>query len=589
MNNLWRALGLRAIRGTLFTNFLWTLVALTLGYIVMHIGLENRMTDYVLKDLKENLSFIARPFEVSNKKALVTWCSNIEKNNGKRFSVIDDEGIVLCDNYADIESLVNHSDRPEFIDALKYGHGDSARSSSSIDKRMLYASVKLIDQNDLKPMVLRIALRQGELAYYLRKMRSLVVKNLLAVLLVLSTIFIWSSLRVGNPLRKLEKKLGQFKSIDPKHQNTVHETDNEWEKVDLTVDQIYKELDSKINEIASSNEKISTIVESIADGVLAIDRNEKIILANANFKQIFRVTNDNLTGKKLIDLVRNVDIRTVFTKVMTSNTSVVRKIVLENRDFELRVSPLQRHASHINGAVGIFHDVTEMHLLQRMREDFVTNVSHEVRTPLTALKGFSQIMSSLGPEDGPVYSEYAQKIEHNVNRLTTLFQDILSLSVLESREKIDQFFVDAAELVQNVYSNISINYANKKIRFHSDIVSKFLYVDPNLFEQILTNLLDNAYKYSPDESSVSVKIYDDQEYSYMEVIDSGVGIPDKALTRIFERFYRVDESRARAVGGTGLGLAIVKHAVQKHHGFVSVRNNKDSGSTFTVKIPRETN
>ena len=156
MNKIWHTLKLKAIRGTLLANFLWTLLSLSIGYLIMHIGLEDRMTDYVLKDLKENVHFIAKPFQNKSLGYVVDWCKHIDRNHGKRFSVIDSEGIVLCDNYADVDDLVNHSDRPEFIEALKTGNGESTRSSSSIDKRMLYATVRLTDLDTGSPYILRV-------------------------------------------------------------------------------------------------------------------------------------------------------------------------------------------------------------------------------------------------------------------------------------------------------------------------------------------------------------------------------------------------------------------------------------------------
>jgi len=237
------------------------------------------------------------------------------------------------------------------------------------------------------------------------------------------------------------------------------------------------------------------------------------------------------------------------------------------------------------GAVAIFHDVSQEQLIQQMREDFVANVSHEVRTPLTALKGYSQILSELSPTETSALTEYTNKIERNVDRLTALFQDILSLSVLESRQTITKENLNSSDIVLSVLSNIKINYADKNFVFIIDNNISTIHGDCILIEQILTNLLDNACKYSPENSQIMVKLFKLNNNSIIHIIDQGPGIPESSLTRVFERFYRVDESRSRAIGGTGLGLAIVKHAVQKHHGKVSVWNNDQQGTTFEVSLP----
>lgn len=585
MNNLWKKLRLKATRGVLLSNFVWTILALMIGYIVMHIGLERKMTDYVVKDLKESLAFISKPFEQTTTQRLITWCEQLDRKAGKRFTVMDYEGNVLCDNYAQAENMVNHADRTEFIDALAIGHGDSTRSSKTIDKEMLYASTRLLDTSSNQPLILRIALPQNELAYYLSKMRMLVLKNLFAVFLVLTLIFIISSLKVATPLRRLEKKLSLFKARNISTDRTNIEVDNEWEKVDLTVDQIYKELDTQINEVKDSNEKISTIVESISDGLLAIDRNEHIILTNKTFYKLFNLVKDESnTNTELIDFIRDIDIRNSFQDSIRLNKTVIKKIRILDKSFELRTYPIQSAASTF-GAVGIFHDISEIQLLQQMREDFVANVSHEVRTPLTALKGYAQIMSTLSAEDHEHFTKYANKIEHNVNRLTALFQDILSLSVLESRDSIQKETIQLEELASSVFSNLSHTHLDKKIKLMTDIKQEHLFVDSNLFEQVLTNLFDNAIKYSDQDGYILIKSFLDNDKHIVEIIDNGIGIPEIAMKRVFERFYRVDESRSRAIGGTGLGLAIVKHAVQKHQGSVSVHANQPNGTIFRIVLP----
>lgn len=586
MNELWRAFGLRAIRGSLIWNFLWTLVALAVGYIVMHVGLERRMTDYVAQDLKENLRFIARPFQETTTDNLVSWCQDIPRARGKRFTVIAFDGKVLCDNYADIQSIVNHADRPEFLLALKEGVGTSTRSSSTSEKIMVYASIKLMDTQTDRPMVLRIALPQGDLAYHLGKMRLLVVQNLVAVLIVLSSIFIWASIRVGIPLRALDRKLGMFKNLADDKEGVVPDTRNEWEKVDLTVDQIYRDLLRKVDTIDTSNEKIATIVESIADGLLAVGSDERIILANAPFSRVFaKGMTAPLNGKQMLDVIRDVDIRKAFKATMSSKKAMIERVNQDDMSFELRVYPLFQGKDNVLGAVGVFHDVTQTQRLQQMREDFVANVSHEVRTPLTAIKGFAQILTSLGPEDASEFKLYANKIEHNVNRLAILFQDILSLSVLESRERVVKEDVSASDIIQATASNVRQSHPEKDVNFKTELQLENLWVEPRLFEQVLTNLLDNAFKYSPGGSCVMVKAYREAGHDIVEVCDNGIGIPKDSQARVFERFYRVDASRSREIGGTGLGLAIVKHAVSKHGGSVRVESQVGSGSKFIVTLP----
>ncbi len=587
MNELWQAFGLRAVRSTLLGNFLLTFSVLTIGYVIMHFGIEKRLVDYATTDLTEDLAFIARPLQNSSQAEIVRWCQDIPRNQGKRFSVIDADGKVLCDSHADIESLVNHADRPEFIEAINYGQGASARLSSTREQAMVYAALKLEEPTSQNPTVLRIALPQGGLSYYLGKMRHLIISNLLGVLVVLGLIFLWSSFRVARPLAALERKLGLFRPLSGAD-NKMIQTRNEWEKVEITVDQIYRDLNHKMDELARSDDKIATIVESIADGLLAITTDEKVLLANNAFARAFgHKSSDNLSDRPLLDIIRNVDVRKVYRDCMKSCQHQTHQFQQGNTTFELQVYPLLQGGHQLMGAVGIFNNITEARLLQKMREDFVANVSHEVRTPLTAIKGFAQILKELGPHEHESFSLYATKIEHNVNRLANLFQDILSLSVLESRQEVTKQAVDARYLVGTVSSNVALTHANKNIKLSSFVDTATLWGDPHLLEQILTNLLDNAFKYTHDNGHIEIKVYQHEEHDFLEVIDNGVGIPEESLLRIFERFYRVDASRSREVGGTGLGLAIVKHALNKHRGSVRVESVLGEGSRFIVKLPRQ--
>lgn len=584
MNDLWRALSLRAVRGTLLWNFALTFVVLTIGYVIMHFGIEKRMIGYVTEDLKENLAFVARPLENHSLRQAVTWCKDIPRYRGKRFTVIDHSGEVLCDTHADIESLVNHADRPEFIKAIHDGFGESARLSTTRDQLMVYASKRLTDPQTKLDYVLRMALPQGGLAYYLGKMRSLIISNLLGVLVILVIIFFWSSFRVASPLAALERKLRLFRPFSDES-GTVPETRDEWEKVDLTVDQIYRDLHHKMDEIARSNDKIATIIESIADGLLAIESNEKILLANNTFTKAFECDSpESITKRPLLEIIRNVDVRLAYRQAMSTRRPVIYQFQQAQTTFELRVYPLFAGGNSLMGAVGIFHNVTEAQLLQKMREDFVANVSHEVRTPLTAIKGYAQILTDLGPNDEAQYANYAKKIEHNVNRLGSLFQDILSLSVLESRKEVVKEEVDAAELIQTVISNVKLTHQDKDIKVETTIETETIWVEPRLFEQVLTNLLDNACKYAGENPIIKLSVTTKQQQDVITISDNGPGIPKESLKRVFERFYRVDSSRAREVGGTGLGLAIVKHAVSKHRGSVHVES-EGQGANFIVKIP----
>ena len=235
--------------------------------------------------------------------------------------------------------------------------------------------------------------------------------------------------------------------------------------------------------------------------------------------------------------------------------------------------------------------MTERKLAEQMREDFVANVSHEIRTPLTAIKGFAQIIRDTPAEQMDTVRPFFDKLENNADRLTNLFNDILQLSVIESKLKVSKETIFTGEITEAVVTNVKQSYLDKKVVVETSYEIEKVWANPQFFEQLLTNLIENAHKYTLSGGHIYINWTqiedkdDKKKWDVVKVRDSGIGIPKEHHARLFERFYRVDYSRSREMGGTGLGLAIVKHIVQIHNGKISVDSKEGEGTTFTVKIP----
>jgi two-component system phosphate regulon sensor histidine kinase PhoR len=255
--------------------------------------------------------------------------------------------------------------------------------------------------------------------------------------------------------------------------------------------------------------------------------------------------------------------------------------------FDIKVNPLFTQKQDVFGAVGVFHDVTERKLAEQMREDFVANVSHEIRTPLTAIKGFAQIIRDTPPEQQESVKPFLSKLETNADRLTNLFNDILDLSVIESKHKVNKETISPEDLTEAVLINVRQSYPKKGITSQLSSNISQIWGNPVFIEQVVTNLVENAFKYTPKNGSVSVEWYksDSGKWDILKVSDNGIGIPKAHHERLFERFYRVDSGRSREAGGTGLGLAIVKHIVNIHNGRISLESKEGEGTSFIVRIP----
>jgi len=338
------------------------------------------------------------------------------------------------------------------------------------------------------------------------------------------------------------------------------------------------------------------LLESISDGILAINLNEMILFSNRKFSNKFLFHKEKENIQELRNVFIDEEILTAFRECLKlSETRKVYdyKIRHKNRDlfFEILITPLLNEENQkVEGAVGVFRNVTEAKLTEQMRVDFVANVSHEIRTPLTSIKGFAQVLQSQHSEFNHNQKDYIDKIATNAERLHELFSDLLNLSVIESQHRLVRKTVNLKLMLESVKSMLLQNYRHKSIEIAYDLKVEEVKVDHKLFEQALINLIDNACKYAGKNPRIKIETFLENQNVILNVYDDGPGISKEHLGRIFERFYRVDSSRSKAEeapkgGGTGLGLSIVKHIINKHKGKISVKSSPKSGTVFKIELP----
>ena len=340
----------------------------------------------------------------------------------------------------------------------------------------------------------------------------------------------------------------------------------------------------------TENEKIGTILESIFDDIIAIDNFETILFYNSNFKRNFmRPKPESELSPRLWHVFQDQKLLEAFRSVLKNGEALNLKnlttisINTPGRYFDLAITPLRNPNGTIIGALGVFYDVTEFKLTEQMRVDFVANVSHEIRTPLTSIKGYVQILQGQKDKINPDFHLFLDKIISNTERMISLFNDLLNLSVIESGNLPVIGPLNFRELVDSVSSNIKTNYPDKKIEFLTIINQEFIRADQRLMEQVLSNLIDNACKYSGHEIQIEISSESKNNNSIIKIKDNGPGIAQEHLQRIFERFYRIDSSR-EVSRGTGLGLSIVKHIISKHSGKIWAESD-GKGTTFIIELP----
>lgn len=399
-------------------------------------------------------------------------------------------------------------------------------------------------------------------------------------------LFYLSSRPIGIILSKVEKF-----QVDVPFKKTIEllYRQNKWAQIEEALNEADQKLQDQIHKIRQENEKISTILESINDEIIAVDPFESILFYNSNFESTF----SGLLPKgeiipKLWHFFNTEEILHCFREVLKTSKpqSLKAQPIISQRYFDLTVTPMLDEKGKVTGALGVFYDVTDFKLTEKMRVDFVANVSHEIRTPLTSIKGYSQILQSQGDKFPEELRDFLGKIVHNTERMISLFNDLLNLSVIESKFQLKKEDFSFSSLIESVCASIVSNYPSKKIEFDLQIHQETIFGDPRLMEQVLLNLVDNACKYS-DQEVIQVKIGSDDKgaTNLIHVADNGPGIGQEHLSRIFERFYRVESSRETS-RGTGLGLSIVKHIITRHGGRIWAESREKDGTQFLIEIPK---
>ena len=350
-----------------------------------------------------------------------------------------------------------------------------------------------------------------------------------------------------------------------------------------------KELSKKAALLEKNNNSIQGIFGNMVEGVIAVDKDTRIISINRSFEKIFGVSKEGAEGRFFLEVIRNNDIAEVINSVLQSGKFISRQLNLIwpiQKVFQANGSPFFEK-SQISGCLLVIHDITELRRLETMRKDFIANVSHELKTPLTSIKGFVETLLEGALEDKENSRHFLKIIQEHAERLDNLLNDLLDLSHLESKEiTLEKKEVNLKDLVDDVLASFKVQLKKKAIAARNELAQLLVKVDKDKIGQVLTNLIDNAIKFNSEKGSIKIYNQDSDDKVKIVVEDSGIGIPAKDIPRIFERFYRVDKARSRELGGTGLGLSIVKHIVELHGGSVGVESTEGLGSKLWFSLPK---
>jgi two-component system phosphate regulon sensor histidine kinase PhoR len=505
-----------------------------------------------------------------------------------RVTVVARDGTVLADSNvsaADLAVLENHAARPEVQAALAGRVGHATRTSQSVGRRLLYLAVPAADEPGAG--AIRVAADLGAIdAQSAALRRELAGAGLVVLVCMLPLALLLSHLAL-RPLREVAEVVHSIAEGDLERRLPRGAPD-EFGRIAAAVNEMAEQLRARLRELTEDKERLQAVLAGMVEGVLVVDGSQRVVLANPRLRELFGFRG-GAVGRPHWEVVRRADVQEAIAKAALQADPIVGDVSTEGGEpRQLQLHAVRFPASGpLLGVVAVFHDVTEVRRLERMRRDFVANVSHELKTPLTAIRGFAETLrGSELPE--AQRSAFLDVILRHAERLARLIDDILELSRVEGRQQpFVAADVDVARVAALLLRDLSPQLEARRIGAElAPGAHGVAFADRRAVEQILGNLLENASKYTEPGGRIEVRVAEAGSQIRVEVADTGIGIPPEDLPRIFERFYRVDKARSRDLGGTGLGLAIVKHLAQAQGGEVSVRSRPGEGSTFTVLLPR---
>jgi two-component system phosphate regulon sensor histidine kinase PhoR len=539
--------------------------------------------------LHENFSRILknRPLDIAQIDRL---CKEIGRQNQTRVTIVLPSGKVVGDSFGDIDKMENHKDRPEISKALQQKEGVSIRYSATLDKTMMYIALPVIHENQIKAVV-RTSVSITAIDREIQSVRNNILLTLVFTIAAAAAASLYVSRRIARPVEDMKNGAARFANGRLDTRLAVPDSE-ELSELALTMNQMAKNLDEKIREIKNRSMELEAVHASMQEGVIAIDNDERIITANRAAAEILDFSVPEIKSRSILEVVNNMELLDFIRRALSTHEPVDQDIRLfGDRDLILNIhsNALYETGNRRMGTLIIFHDITRIRRLERMHKQFAANVSHELKTPLTTIKGFIETIQSLPADEKRAESErFLKIIDKNVDRMVDLINDLLALSRLERLQGTDIVFEkqNVGALIQAAVNTCGVRIKDKQMNLVVDCPEELTaLVDSSLLEQALVNLVDNAVKYSPQGSRVSVRAGKQAGFVNIVVADEGPGIGRDHLPKIFNRFYRVDKARSRQEGGTGLGLAIVKHIVQYHRGKIDVKSDKGVGSSFTISIP----
>ncbi len=547
--------------------------------------ISNLLNENILNDTYRDISQLQNLFE------------HLSINSLSRITFILPDGQVAADTDENPDSMENHRNRPEVRRALSGISSSNVRFSETLKIDMLYHAVPIVDNNGKVAAVLRIAMPFNRVKRTFSVVLIYVLIGSLTFIALSIFLVLYIDRKIEQPLAELAAEAGKDSGLEFGRHKPINSPSIEIQNLYTALKTMSIQLNNQINDISIQKQELQAVLDSMDNAILVLNSHGAIIKTNPAALELFQAANESeLLGKYYMQAASSKTLNTVLEKVIRGSDSSIQlplpserfEITIRERSFQVYISVVSPEPERT--ILIVFNDITRLLHLEKVRRDFVANVSHELKTPVTSIKGFTETLlyQEFKPDDVRI-KKFLNIIFTQTNRLQDIIEDLLTLSMLEQNDASQNMQKIS---IQNLIKD-SVRVCVEKTAFCGREIdincteSVLVQCNPLLIEQALINLIDNALKYSDPTSPVTVCCSKKHRNVIISVCDKGFGIPEDLIPRIFERFYRVDKGRSREKGGTGLGLAIVKHIMLRHNGSVHVDSQEGVGSTFYLTLPLE--
>lgn len=567
------------------------LIIIALSLVVVGFLVVRQVKTGLMEKIEDELTSCARIIDLtSTKKEIEEKVIRLAGISNARVTLIDVAGIVLADSDKEVSEMDNHLNRPEIQEAKVLGKGRETRFSRSLGVDMFYVALPLKDGSRIKGYV-RLSRPLFEVRNSIEKLRVSIYQSIIIVIAISIFIAIIFSLRLTSSIKEMERFTQKIRKGESPGSLLIKSSD-EMGQLARNINFMVTELQDRVRAANEEKGKLEAAFASMAAGVLILDSQDKIESSNNSFNTILGLQNKDIIGKVPLEVFRNIDFQDALDRFKQTRVPISREIAIGGENevhLDVNISPIHGLPDGEQKTMIFFHDVTRLEKLEKMRVDFVANVTHEIKTPLTAILGFIETLEQGAINEEETARKFLGIIHKHAGRLNRLVDDLLVISDIELGEMKFYFeSVSISGIMEHVLPIVESKALKKGLVIEEDILDDLIPIkaDRDRLAQILLNVLDNAVKFTPESGKISIRAFDDQKGSvHIEISDTGVGVPKHEIPRLGERFYRVDKARSRELGGTGLGLSIVKHLMKAHKGGIDIQSQLGKGTTVSLVFP----